>query len=203
MITSTYVAGTQYMFWDIEEYSVSERDIKNKFLQFEDLLIRINDMAYRMQTLEVAVPRLMTNAQELADAAKASITPERLTEIREKAGSSDAYFATLYNQLYLEELAKQYERELGSDIMSAVRSQISVNNEFIEAAKPTVVTSVLESEVVDQAIKVGEQIQREGIVAALTPEFVKKAGMAGTILMGGALAGGILLVAKLFKRRSA
>lgn len=197
MITSKYVTGTQFMFFNVEEYNVTQSQLKSKFNAFEELLTEINSMAYRMETLEINVPLLQKSAQELAQAAMASITPERLAEIRQKAGSSETYYATLYNQLYLEALAQQYEKELGSDIMSAVRQQIKVNNDFIEAAKPTIATSALESEVVDKAITVGEQIKREGIVAALIPDFVKKGAMWSTVIGVGMAAGGVMLISKI------
>ena len=133
-----------------------ESGLMKSYINFDELREKINELGHAMQGLEKSAPLLSTSAKQLADEARAQMTPEQISQLKSQAGGDDLYFAQLKNQLFLTKLAELHARELGPDIMADINRQIEDNERYLEEAKPTIVSQALESDALDTALNIAK-----------------------------------------------
>lgn len=119
--------------------TLDDRTRKIQFEEFWDAAMRAKQFGRALEGIVQASIITAEEAKRAADIARNSITQEQVAELQQKAGSDDLYFSQLYQNIYMSNLASEYEKaigEMGPEILSDVKRQIESSNQWLEENKP-------------------------------------------------------------------
>lgn len=137
-------------------FFLSDRTLRMQYNDFDELRERISKLGFDMQSLEKSAPLLSSSAKQLADQARKAMSSAQIAELKNTAGSDEIYFAQLKNQLFLTNLAEQHAKELGPEIVKSLNEQLAETEKFLEEARPTIASQILESDALDNALNLAK-----------------------------------------------
>ena len=174
---------------ELEIYSTSH----HQFTGMPDNLIRLEVSDFHVirdqiknwrnanESVFAALPGLQIDAERAAEAARAALTPEAIAEIEMKSGgmmNDELYMAQLKQQLFMQALAEEYEKELGPEVMEGVNNTIEENAEMLERARPT---QAIVGEAFTKAVDAAEKGTR---TLRSTLKWASIAGITGIVIYG-------------------